>query len=89
MPRPRVFNTETQQWDRVHSLQPYAEQGFYQHVQSTPATTWTVRHQLRRHPAIHIEDPVGNIVHASVQHISNDVVEINFAVPFTGTVYCN
>ena len=62
--------------------------GRYVHTQATLSSSWTISHSLNRHPAIHVEDSVGNIVYGSIQHVSNDEAVVSFANAFTGTAVC-
>jgi hypothetical protein len=61
----------------------------YTHTQGMASATWTVTHNLGRHPAIHIEDSVGNVVHGSIQHVSDSQAIVTFASVVTGTAVCS
>lgn len=58
------------------------------HVQSAPSATWTIVHNLGRHP---VSDVVitnnGNhkILPLSVTHTDDNTVVIQFSTPFAGT----
>lgn len=60
----------------------------YVHTQSALSMAWTVEHDLGRHPAVHVEDAVGNVIHGSVQHLDDSVLVIEFAISITGTAVC-
>lgn len=47
--------------------------------------TWVVPHNLGFKPSVAVLDGEGNIVFASVKHLSNAVLQIEFAIPFLGT----
>lgn len=59
--------------------------GNYTHNQASAQTVWTIPHSLGRRPAVSILDSEGRVVHADVQHLSDDVVSITFSVPMLGT----
>ena len=57
----------------------------YTHIQATAQDTWTIPHNLGRRPGVAVLDGEGRIIHADVQHLSDDVVSISFSVPVLGT----
>ena len=58
----------------------------YLHTQSTPSATWTVTHNLGyRPPGVHIEDAAGNDMNGNVTHVSDNQLQISFAVAVDGT----
>jgi hypothetical protein len=68
---------------------PGTVESYYVHTQVAPASIWTVTHNLNKHPAIHIEDPSGNLIIAEIRYISNNQVEILFGKVYSGTAYFN
>lgn len=58
----------------------------YEHVQSSPATQWTVNHNLGYKPSIEVLSPGGMVVIADVVHMTDNQTLINFNAPQTGTV---
>lgn len=58
------------------------------HTQSTPATPWTVAHNLGYWPSVTVFDEGGSIVDAEVVNASTDLLYIHFSIPFAGTARC-
>ena len=61
----------------------------YIHVQSLPATSWIVNHNLGKFPAIKIIDSAGTEVVGGIVHIDTNQAVLSFLAPFTGTASCN
>jgi hypothetical protein len=61
-----------------------AQADYYVHEQSTPATTWTIVHNLGRRPLVAVTDSAGTEVMGGVLHHSNNSVELTFSSPFGG-----
>jgi hypothetical protein len=61
----------------------------YQHVhaQDTPATSWTIPHNLGRRPNSLILSSGGMEMWAEVVHLSDNVLVVGFAVPTMGTAH--
>jgi len=55
--------------------------------QPVPSTNWTVNHNFGTRPAVEVRDNTGSVVTAGVTHLSENVVSIQFTVPFPGTAY--
>lgn len=62
---------------------------FYEHIQSTPATTWNISHNLGKKPSVTIQDNFGNDVEGSVVYVNNNNLTINFIFAVEGTAYLN
>lgn len=62
--------------------------GRYVHQQSSPATTWTVNHNLARRPTVSILSNGGVEVEAAVSHITLNQLTISFAAAFAGQAVC-
>jgi len=60
----------------------------FTHVQSAPATVWTVNHNLGVRPIVAVLDAGGNEVTAEVRHVSANQVTVHFASAQTGSVRC-
>lgn len=59
----------------------------YEHVQSSPATLWTINHLLARRPAaVAVLSPGGVEVDAAVTHINDNQLIVEFSSPQVGTV---
>lgn len=61
----------------------------YEHVQSTPASTWIVNHNLGFHPSVSVRSTGGLELVAEVAHLSVNQAEIRLLTPFTGTARFN
>lgn len=59
----------------------------YTHVQSTPATVWTINHNLGRYPSVTILDSANSEIVGDYTFVSLDRLQVQFAVPFAGTAY--
>lgn len=59
----------------------------YVHTQASAASTWTVNHNLGRRPAASVRSAGGIEVIAQVLHVSDNQLQVIFAVPATGSVY--
>ncbi|MEX5397231.1 hypothetical protein ABPH35_02370 [Streptococcus sp. ZJ93] len=46
---------------------------------------WTIEHSLNRYPAVVVSDSAGTQVFGDVRYLSTNKLEIQFAVPFSGT----
>lgn len=56
----------------------------YRHVQSTPASVWTITHNLGYRPGgIFVEDTAHNQVNGRVQHVDANSLTISFFVSTT------
>jgi hypothetical protein len=54
-------------------------------TQSIAASTWTITHNLGYKPLVSMADSAGNAMFASVLHVSNNQLTINFSIPQTGS----
>lgn len=55
--------------------------------QNTPATTWTINHNLDKYPLITVVDSGNSVVIGSIQYPSLNTAVITFTVPFGGFAY--
>lgn len=60
-----------------------------QHIQPTPATVWTIVHNLSKYPSVTIVDSGGTVVVGEVTYLSVNILEVSFAAAFAGKAYCN
>lgn len=66
---------------------------FYRHAQGTPASVWTVEHNLGYRPGgIFVRDSGGDQHHGRVEHLSDNVLTVSFfvggqPVAFSGEAY--
>ena len=68
---------------------PPGSSASYLHTQSSPASTWTVNHNLGTRPAVEVRDTGGNEILAGVTHASANQVLISFVSAKTGTAFCS
>ena len=61
----------------------------YRHVQSAPASVWTVFHGLGKRVSVTAVDSSGRAVVGDVAYVSDNQVTITFSAAFSGEAYCN
>ena len=59
----------------------------YVHVQSTPASTWTITHPLDFRPNVTVIDSANEVVEGEITYLSADTILIEFSAGFSGTAY--
>lgn len=57
-------------------------------TQGSAASTWTIAHNLGKHPNISIYTVGGVEVEAAIIHLSSNVAQILFDAPFSGYAVC-
>lgn len=63
---------------------------FYEHQQATPATVWTINHNLGKHPSITVLDSISRMVIGfDVVYSTLNSLTITFSAAFSGTAYLN
>lgn len=62
---------------------------YYEHIQSSPASTWTVSHNLGVQPNIDVLDSSGNEIIADVHRVNENVATVTFPSPVTGKAVCS
>lgn len=60
----------------------------YVHVQAVLATTWSVVHDMGKHPVVVAEDAGGTQVFGTVNYVSDTTLQITFARSATGKAIC-
>lgn len=58
-------------------------------TQSTPSNTWTITHNLGKHPSITVVDSANNVVEGDYEYIDNNNVVLTFSGAFSGKAYLN
>lgn len=58
-------------------------------TQGTPATTWSIFHNLGKYPSVSVVDSANNEVVGDVQYNSANQVTITFSAAFSGKAYLN
>lgn len=61
----------------------------YVFTQSTPATVWTINHDLQKYPAVSIVDSANDEVIGEVKYNSTSQVVITFSAAFSGKAFLN
>jgi hypothetical protein len=61
--------------------------GTYRHVQTIPATTWTIVHNLGFRPNVTVVDTAGEQVEGEVDYVSETTVVVTFTAAFAGDAY--
>lgn len=59
----------------------------YMHIQTTPATTWTINHNLNFYPNITVFDSAGTQVEGSETHTSATTLTITFSSSISGKAH--
>tara|TARA_Y100000389_G_scaffold141577_1_gene139489 strand:- start:2805 stop:3146 length:342 start_codon:yes stop_codon:yes gene_type:complete len=57
--------------------------------QNTPATTWSVAHELNKFPSVTVVDSSGNVVIGEILYLSPIALTITFESSFSGKAYLN
>jgi ABC-type transport system substrate-binding protein len=55
--------------------------------QATPATVWTVPHDLATYPTVVVLDSANQEVFGDVEYLDENTVQLTFSAPFSGTAY--
>jgi len=61
----------------------------YVHDQAEAASTWTINHNLGKHPSITVVDTGGNVVVGNYTYTDANTVVAEFNAAFKGTAYLN
>jgi hypothetical protein len=61
----------------------------YVHTQEAAAATWTITHNLGRHPSVTVVDSGGSVVIGDVAYVTANQVTVSFSAAFSGTAYLN
>lgn len=82
--------TELLDWVREHQgvLATGGDLSFRYH-QSTPATVWTIHHNLGKYPNVQVYDNSGDPCFGLFEFVSLDTVRIVFSSGVAGTAYCS
>lgn len=59
------------------------------HYQNSALSTWTVVHNLQKHPSVSVVDSGGNVVVGDVTYIDLNQIQITFKASFSGIAYFN
>ena len=61
----------------------------YTHSQESVSDTWTIIHNLGRHPSVSVVDSAGTQVYGDVEYDNENQLTITFSAPFSGKAYLN
>jgi len=61
--------------------------GFFTYTQNTPASTWTITHNLGGYPAATVLDTSGNNCEGTISYTNANTMVITFTSSFSGTAY--
>jgi hypothetical protein len=61
--------------------------GSYIHTQNSPATTWTVVHNLGFFPNVTVSDSAGTILEGQVEYPNVTTIVLTFSAAFSGKAY--
>ena len=61
----------------------------YVHTQAALADTWTVVHNLGRHPSVTVVDTGDSVIIPSVHYVDDDELVVTFGAPTSGKAYLN
>lgn len=61
----------------------------YTHVQTTPAATWEIQHNLLKLVSVSVIDSAGTLVHGNVEYLDVNSCRLRFSAPFAGSAACN
>lgn len=56
---------------------------------STPATTWTITHNLGLYPSVTTVDSSGEVILGDVTYVDNDTITVDFGEAISGEAYIN
>tara|TARA_R100001443_G_C3299255_1_gene164843 strand:+ start:447 stop:770 length:324 start_codon:yes stop_codon:yes gene_type:complete len=69
--------------------QVFKQNAHFIFVQSTPSTSWSVTHNLKKYPSVVVVDSAGTVVIGSVTYNSTSAVTLEFENAFSGKAYFN
>jgi hypothetical protein len=61
----------------------------YVHTQNSPATVWTITHNLNKHPAVTVVDSAGSVYEAEADYPTLNTAVVTLGYAFSGVAYCN
>jgi hypothetical protein len=61
----------------------------YTFTQLTPATVWTIAHNLGKRPSVSVTDSGGTEVYGDVNYVDANNLTITFSAAFGGVAYLN
>ena len=83
-----VVTSEQENLISCSDLSDYIDKS-YVHNQNSASNEWTVTHNLRKYPTIHVQDSAGTNVIGDIEYIDANTLKIYFSSAFSGKAYCN
>ena len=59
----------------------------YVHIQTIPATVWSITHPLEFQPTLTVIDSAGTVVEGDVAYLPDRTITVTFSAGFSGTAY--
>lgn len=75
--------------DRIDEIQTTQGDKYYRHVQGIPSKVWEIHHTLSKYPSVTVTDTAGTIVEGQIEYISDSIIKVSFAAPFSGKAELN
>jgi hypothetical protein len=67
----------------------YSAASTYVYIQNTPATTWTIQHNLNRFPSVSVVNINNVLMYGLVTYVDLNNLIIEFSAGFSGKAYMN
>ena len=61
----------------------------YKYLKTNAGSTWTIKHNLGKHPSVTIVDSGGTKVQGDITYDSANKLTVTFSSAFSGTAYLN
>lgn len=61
----------------------------YIHTQNSPATVWTITHNLNSYPSVTVIDSAGTVVFGGVEYLTANQIRLTFSAAFSGRAVLN
>ena len=61
----------------------------FTHNQTTTATSWTITHNMGKHPSVTVVDSANSYVIGNIEYISSNSLTVSFKNAFKGKAYLN
>jgi hypothetical protein len=62
---------------------------YFKFVQSNPATTWSINHNMGKRPSVFVVTSSGDHVEGDINYIDDNNLTVSFANGFSGEAYLN
>lgn len=75
--------------DGILNVPVYQSDQTYVFVQSVPATTWTITHNLNKYPSVSVVNINNVVMYGEITYLSPSQLQIEFSAGFSGKAYMN